>query len=136
MGSSSHNLFPLMWSDWPEMQCSRAGSMVRFDRRAVLAGGAAALASAGLPFHDAAADWAAINPDDSGFPDDLGTRVDRFVRAKTNVHGVVIVRRGRMVLERYYEGEDQVRIGGGRPRTERVNFSAERSHELRSVTKS
>src|SRR5581483_2422450 len=64
-----------------------------------------------------------------------GQRVDRFVRPK-NIHGVVIVRHGRMAFERYYEGEDVVRIEGGRTRTTSVSFTAERSHEVRSVTKS
>jgi CubicO group peptidase (beta-lactamase class C family) len=40
------------------------------------------------------------------------------------------------VLEKYYEGDDQVRDERGRPHTERVAFSPERSHELRSITKS
>jgi CubicO group peptidase (beta-lactamase class C family) len=53
-----------------------------------------------------------------------------------NVHGVVIARRGRMVLEHYYEGDDQVRDIDGRAAFARVVFTAERQHELRSVTKS
>ena len=40
------------------------------------------------------------------------------------------------MLEKYYEGDDQVRDEKGRPHFERVTFSASRSHELRSVTKS
>ncbi|HMK81526.1 MAG TPA: serine hydrolase [Xanthobacteraceae bacterium] len=105
-------------------------------RRRLLEGSGALLAAAGLASRNAAADWTSINPGEAGFPDDLGVRIDRYVLPGKNIHGIVVVRRGRMVLERYYEGEDQVRIEGGRTRTERVSFNAERSHELRSVTKS
>ena len=41
-----------------------------------------------------------------------------------------------MAFENYFEGEDQLRDAEGRAHFERVAFSAERSHELRSVSKS
>jgi CubicO group peptidase (beta-lactamase class C family) len=41
-----------------------------------------------------------------------------------------------LVLESYFEGDDQIRDEKGRPHFERIAFSAERSHELRSVSKS
>lgn len=104
-------------------------------RRDLLMGSGALLAAAPLSSRAAVADWAPINLAEAGLPDDIGVRIDRFVRPK-NIHGVVIVRRGRMAFERYYEGEDAVRIGGGRTRTESVSFTAERTHELRSVSKS
>ena len=49
-----------------------------------------------------------------------------------NLHGVVVVRHGRLVLERYFEGEDNAR---GQP-WGKVSFDAGTSHDLRSVTKS
>jgi len=104
-------------------------------RRDLLVGSGALLAGTSLPFRSASADWAPSNPAEAGLPDDFGVRVDRFVRPK-NIHGVVIARRVRLVFERYYEGEDQVRGEYGRTRTESVSFTSERSHELRSVTKS
>jgi CubicO group peptidase (beta-lactamase class C family) len=41
-----------------------------------------------------------------------------------------------VVFEKYYEGDAVVRTAAGRASPARVAFSAERSHELRSVTKS
>jgi CubicO group peptidase (beta-lactamase class C family) len=105
-------------------------------RRRLLAGSGALLAGGGLSFGVAGADWTAINPDEAGFADDLGVRIDQFILPAKNIHGIVVVRRGRMVIERYYEGEDAARFADGRTRVERVSFTAERSHELRAVTKS
>jgi CubicO group peptidase (beta-lactamase class C family) len=75
---------------------------------------------------------------EEGFAPGFGRRLDQFILSgqARNVHCVIVARRGRLVAEHYYEGEDQIRIGGGRTRVERVAFDAERSHELRSVTKS
>jgi CubicO group peptidase (beta-lactamase class C family) len=113
--------------------------MPHIDRRYALLGMGATLAA--LPPIARAAraqDWRPASPSDAGFAPDLASRIDQFIQAGRahNIHGVVVVRRGRMVLERYYEGDDQVRDNNGRARFERVTFSAERSHELRSVTKS
>jgi CubicO group peptidase (beta-lactamase class C family) len=107
-------------------------------RRLIVAGSAAALVTYSARRLYAAQDWPKIGAAEAGFAADLQARLDRFVLNGTasNIHGVVIVRRGRMVLERYYEGDDQVRDNNGRTRTERVTFTAERVHELRSVTKS
>jgi CubicO group peptidase (beta-lactamase class C family) len=108
-------------------------------RRQFVAGSAAAaLAASFRPLCAAPFDWQQAAPGDMGFGLDFGTKLDQFVQSGrvTNIHGVVIVRRGRLVLERYYEGDDQVRDGEGRWRVERVAFTAERSHEIRSVTKS
>src|SRR5207244_744669 len=49
-----------------------------------------------------------------------------------NVHGVVIVRNGALVLERYFAGEDSAR---GRP-SGKIMFQADTLHDLRSVSKS
>jgi len=107
-------------------------------RRQVIAGSAALLASAINPARAVTSDWSAIDPADAGFAPDFVGRLDQFVLSgqAPNVHSVIVARRGRLVAERYYEGEDQVRIEGGRTRVERVAFNAERPHEVRSVTKS
>jgi CubicO group peptidase (beta-lactamase class C family) len=113
--------------------------MGRIARRRMIVGSAAvALANSVSPFATAAIDWTPASPAEAGFAPDLEARLDDVVQTGRvrNVHGILVVRRGRMVAERYYEGEDQVRISGGRTQVEHVSFSAERSHELRSVTKS
>jgi CubicO group peptidase (beta-lactamase class C family) len=102
------------------------------DRRTVLVGVGSALMA---PLANAS-DWQKVLPSEAGFAPDLAARIDQFVAAGKNIHGVVVVRRGRLVTERYYENDDQVRDDKGTPRVERVSFTAERSHELRSVTKS
>jgi CubicO group peptidase (beta-lactamase class C family) len=108
------------------------------DRRRLLVGatalaGYSALARAAAPY-----EWPTTSPADAGFVPGLGDRLDQFILGgkAPNIHGVVIVRRGALVLDNYFEGDDQVRDERGRARFERVVFSAERSHELRSVSKS
>jgi len=109
------------------------------DRRKLLVGAAAlagysALARAAVAPYE----WPTISPADAGFVPGFGERLDQFVLGgqAPNIHGVIIVRRGRVVFENYFEGDDQVRDEHGRAHFERVAFSAERSHELRSVSKS
>jgi len=101
------------------------------DRRALLLGVGGTLVA---PCADAT-EWTPIDPAEAGFPADLGTRIDQFAGGK-NIHGVIVVRHGRIVVERYYAGEDQVRDSEGRMHVERVAFSPRHSHDLRSVTKS
>jgi CubicO group peptidase (beta-lactamase class C family) len=105
------------------------------DRRKVLLGAAAlplaASASAATPF-----EWQTALPADVGFAPDFATRLDQFIVGwNRNIHGMIVVRRRRMVFEQYYEGDDVVRTAGGRAAPARVTFTPERSHELRSVTK-
>jgi CubicO group peptidase (beta-lactamase class C family) len=108
--------------------------MRRIDRRRVVAGSAALLANSVNAF---AADWAPGSPSELGFSPDLEQRLDDFISGRvSNLHGVLIARRGRVVFERYYEGDDVVRDSGGRAVPARVTFAADRAHELRSVTKS
>jgi CubicO group peptidase (beta-lactamase class C family) len=75
-----------------------------------------------------------IAPADAGFAPDLEARLDKLIaeRRAWNLHGVVIVRDGRLVLERYFEGEDEAR---GRS-LGKVSFTAATLHDLRSVSKS
>lgn len=82
----------------------------------------------------AGADWLSISPSDAGFTSDLEALLDKVVAEKRvwNLHGVVIVHKGRLVLERYFEGDDNAR---GRPLS-KVAFKADTMHDLRSVSKS
>ena len=95
--------------------------------------GHSALARAAVPY-----EWQTTPPAEAGFAPDVGERLDQFILSgqAPNIHGVVIVRRGRLVVESYFEGDDQVRDENGRAHSERVAFSAVRGHELRSVSKS
>ena len=78
--------------------------------------------------------WPTASLAESGFSDDLGEKIDTGVADGrfAGLHSVLLVRHGKLVLERYYEGEDEVR---GRPRGT-VDFGPEDLHDLRSVTKS
>jgi CubicO group peptidase (beta-lactamase class C family) len=105
------------------------------NRRHVLSGAGAALMAS--PTTRAAAEpfeWQPIAPADAGFAPDLEARLDRLIVEKRawNLHGVVIVRDGRLVLERYFDGEDEAR---GR-RLGKVSFTAATLHDMRSVSKS
>lgn len=79
-------------------------------------------------------DWSRADLADAGFAPDIGEKIDAGVREGRfqNLHGVVVVRGGKLVLERYYAGEDE---RWGRPRG-RVVFDADTLHDLRSVSKS
>jgi CubicO group peptidase (beta-lactamase class C family) len=75
-----------------------------------------------------------IAPAEAGFAPDLEARLDKLIadRRAWNLHGVVIVRDGRLVLERYLEGEDEARGRG----LGKVSFTAATLHDMRSVSKS
>ena len=83
----------------------------------------------------AAFDWQPVSLAEAGFAGDLGARLDKAISDKRiwNLHGVVVVRNGRLVFERYFEGEDTAR--GSRP-VGLVSFKPDTLHDLRSVTKS
>jgi CubicO group peptidase (beta-lactamase class C family) len=74
-----------------------------------------------------------IAPVEAGFAPDLEARLDKLVaeRRAWRLHGVVVVRHGRLALERYFEDEDNARgdqLG-------RVAFTADTLHDMRSVSK-
>ena len=52
--------------------------------------------------------WLRIAPGDAGFAPDLEARLDKAIadRRVWNLHGLVVLRNDRLVLERYFEGED------------------------------
>lgn len=108
------------------------------DRRKFLVGATALAGHSALARAAVSYEWQTTSAAEAGFVTDLGERLNQFILSgqATNIHSVIIVRRGRLVFENYFEGDDQVRDEKGRPHFERVVFSAERSHELRSVSKS
>ena len=79
-------------------------------------------------------DWLSVSPGEAGFRSDVEALLDKVITEKRvwNLHGVVIVGKGRLVLERYFQGADSAR---GRPLGE-VGFRADTLHDLRSVSKS
>ncbi|MFO1161089.1 MAG: serine hydrolase domain-containing protein [Reyranellaceae bacterium] len=79
-------------------------------------------------------DWQPIAPEKAGFAAHINERLDQAIADKRiwNVHGVVVMRGDRVVLERYFAGPDSAR---GRPLGE-VSFDADTLHDLRSVSKS
>jgi len=82
----------------------------------------------------AAVDWASIPPSEAGFTSDLDALLDKAIAEKRvwNLHGVVIVRQRRLVLERYFEGDDNAR---GQP-LGKIAFKPNTLHDLRSASKS
>lgn len=80
-------------------------------------------------------DWPRATPAESGFAPDLAERLDAAAAGDKrfdNLHAVAVVRDGRLVAERYYQGSDEA---WGRPLGHRV-FGPDDLHDLRSVTKS
>lgn len=76
-----------------------------------------------------------VSAEESGFSADLGELLDKAVAEKRvwNLHGVVVLRNDRLVLERYFDGVDSVRGIGA---VGRVAFKPETLHDLRSCSKS
>ena len=107
------------------------------DRRKLLLG-AAALGVAPAPARAATSFvWQPATAAEVGFAPDFAPRLDQFIAGRlTNIHGVIVIRRGRIVFEKYYEGDDVVRTAEDSAVPARVAFTAARSHEVRSVTKS
>jgi CubicO group peptidase (beta-lactamase class C family) len=104
-------------------------------RREILAGtGAIFMGQSMRRTVAAATPWLSSSPNEAGFTSDLEARLGEAITDKRvwNLHGVVIVRQGRLILERYFEGDDNARgtpLGG-------VVFNADTLHDLRSVSKS
>jgi CubicO group peptidase (beta-lactamase class C family) len=104
------------------------------DRRAVLIGGGAVCVGAATGALTPALSQSIASPQDLGFAGDLGEKLDAGMRSGLlrGLHSVVVVRSGRLVLERYFEGEDDA---WGRA-LGHVSFGPDTLHDLRSVTKS
>ena len=107
-----------------------------FSRRQVLAGAGGMLMGQLTGISSAAAfDWQSVSLREAGFADDLEARLDNAIADKRiwNLHSVVVVRNGRLVFERYFEGEDTAR---GNRLMGVVSFKPDTLHDLRSVSKS
>lgn len=110
--------------------------MPHLDRRDVLLGmGASLMASPAAPLAAAPFAWEPISPTQVGFAPDLEARLDKLIAEKRvwGLHGIVVVRKDRLVLERYFEGEDHARGIGA---IGRVTFEVDTKHDLRSCSKS
>jgi CubicO group peptidase (beta-lactamase class C family) len=79
-------------------------------------------------------DWPIASPREVGLAGDIGGRLETlFARGEfAGLHGLLLVRRGALALERYFEGEDEI---WGKPRG-MVNHAADDLHDMRSVSKS
>jgi CubicO group peptidase (beta-lactamase class C family) len=79
--------------------------------------------------------WTATMPKDAGFDPELLCPLDKLIGqfSGANIHGVVVVRHGKLVMERYYKGADYS-IGVGGP--DIVQFGPTVKHDLRSISKS
>jgi CubicO group peptidase (beta-lactamase class C family) len=112
-----------------------SATMRSYSRRRILLGAGAGLAAgcfrslaAGAP------DWISIKPTEAGFSADLEVRLEQAITEGRvwGLHSVIIARSGRLVLERYFEGVDDIE---GRGPVGRVTFGPDTPHDLRSVTK-
>src|SRR5690349_8779027 len=104
---------------------------LRFGRRDLIAGAGAALVlrqARAAPFT-----WENDEPAAQGFQPDLSARLDKLIANKRvwGLDGVVVVRNRKIVLERYFEGEEN---SWGAKR--RIAFGPDTLHNLYSVTKS
>jgi CubicO group peptidase (beta-lactamase class C family) len=104
---------------------------LRFGRRELIAGAGAALVmrhANAAPFA-----WEQDEPAAQGFQPDLSARLDKLIADKRvwSLDGVVVVRNRKIVLERYFEGEEN--SWGA---TRHVVFGPDTLHNLYSVTKS
>jgi CubicO group peptidase (beta-lactamase class C family) len=78
-------------------------------------------------------DWVIDSPDSVGLDNArLCGIAARLKQAETNIHGVVIVRHGRLVFEQYFSGYDRPWGQGEGQR----DFDATTKHDMRSVSKS
>lgn len=112
--------------------------MPDLSRRAVLIGAGSSLMGSGLlgssMLFAAPILWTPVAPADAGFDANLNARIDKLIAEKRiwNVHGLVVLRGGKLVLERYFTGRDNAR---GRDIGE-IAFGPDTLHDLRSVSKS
>ena len=76
--------------------------------------------------------WAVATPAEVGLDAARLSELDKFLEQwpKRNIHAVVVARRGRLVLERYFSGEDRRWV------SESVHFSPGDLHDVRSISKS
>src|SRR5258708_31256263 len=78
--------------------------------------------------------WSLAKPEESGFDATRLCELDDFLAQwpAHNIHAVVVVRHGKLVVERYFSGADE---RWGRP-IGIVQYGPEVKHDLRSISKS
>jgi CubicO group peptidase (beta-lactamase class C family) len=78
--------------------------------------------------------WTIASQAEVGLDGERLCQLDAFIAQwpKANVHAVVVVRNGKLVMERYFAGEDE-RWGD---KLGRVTYGPEVKHDLRSISKS
>lgn len=78
--------------------------------------------------------WTIASQPEVGLDAERLCRLDAFIAQwpKANIHAVVVVRNGKLVMERYFAGEDE-RWGDS---LGRVTYGPEVKHDLRSISKS
>jgi CubicO group peptidase (beta-lactamase class C family) len=105
-------------------------------RRLILKAGAATAAFSSVQSMGStvSSQWERASPESAGIAPDLPERLAQGVKsgALANLHGVTIVRRGKLVLESYFTGQDE---RWGTP-LGTVAFNADTLHDVRSVSKS
>lgn len=104
-------------------------------RRPFVVGAVASIGTAILgPRQAGAFEWRKVPPAEAGLAPDIESRLDKIIAEKRawGLHAVVVASRGKIVLERYFDGPDEA---WGRP-LGRVAFGPDTLHDLRSVTKS
>ena len=79
-------------------------------------------------------DWETMSPENAGMSADVEAKIDRAFDGDElpSLHAVLVARHGKLVVERYYQGEDE---NWGRP-LGNVVFGPDVKHDIRSVTKS
>jgi CubicO group peptidase (beta-lactamase class C family) len=104
-------------------------------RRQLIVGSATAfLANSMRPLAAAPFEWQTAAPVDAGFAPDIAARLDKLIAGKRawGLHSVLVARGQRILLERYFEGEDNnwgQQLGS-------VRFGPDTLHNLYSATKS
>jgi CubicO group peptidase (beta-lactamase class C family) len=78
--------------------------------------------------------WAVATPPEVGLDATRLSQLDKFLKQwpQRNVHAVVIARRGKLVLERYFRGKERRVMEWSGP----VEFSSTKKHDIRSISKS
>jgi CubicO group peptidase (beta-lactamase class C family) len=79
-------------------------------------------------------EWAVTTPAEVGLDAARLSELDSFLEQwpKHNIHAVLIVRRDKLVLERYFSGEDERWVVS----SGFVHFSPTEKHDIRSISKS
>lgn len=78
--------------------------------------------------------WPVATPHEVGLDADRLCGLDAFLKQRPdrNVHAVVVVRRGKLVFERYFRGRERRWIEWSAP----VQFAPDTKHDIRSISKS